>query len=366
MTHESPLKEVYENSEAVVAECCGWRLPRVFSSLHEEHRSATQRAALTDRSYARRLKVTGKDGLDLLNRLSTNKLETLDTGAGARTVLTTNKGRIVDVLDITQREDCLSVLISPGSAQRVIDWIDQYTFLEEIAVEDVTSATVMVHVLGPEAPAFLSDVTGQDVASLDRFHGRRATIDGAPVDLIRTDAYGPVGFDLIAPSSEAHRLWNALMELGSPFEFRPAGTEALETIRIENGVPVYGREISEKFNPQEANLLDYVSFNKGCYIGQEVVARLNAYDKVQKHLCGLVLDSEDVPPPQSRLMFDGKEAGFITSSARSPLLGVPVALGYVRRQYAETSNTFTAVWEGGNARCRLEQLPLTRVSVSTS
>ncbi len=344
----------------------GWELPQSFSTVDEEHEAATSAVGLADRSHVGRLRLTGKDALDLLNRLSTNKLESLDPGAGVATVLTNNKGRIIDLLLVTQREAHLLLMTSPQNVQKVIDWIDLYTFLEEVSVENITDSTVVLHVLGPKAPDMLSSLTGQDVAALGTFASMSASIDGAEVDIIRTDAAGIIGYDLIAPVIQADQLWRALINSGGRLGLRPVGAGALEIIRIEHGIPAYGKELSEKVNPLEANLIDYISFSKGCYIGQEVVARLNTYEKVQKYLQGIVLESEELPPLGAKLLVDGAEVGFVTSVSNSLRLGRSVAIGYVKKAHAQEGLSVTVSWDGSNALATLVALPLTKTSPTVS
>ena len=125
-------------------------------------------------------------------------------------------------------------------------------------------------------------------------------------------------------------MWLDLADRGAV----PIGETAAEAVRVEQGMPCYGREMGEDYNPHEAGLLPFISFDKGCYIGQEVVVRLNTYRKVQKRLMGVAFDGER-PELDSLVEADGKQVGFITSVADSPALGKPLALAYVRTAHAE-------------------------------
>jgi folate-binding protein YgfZ len=134
----------------------------------------------------------------------------------------------------------------------------------------------------------------------------------------------------VAARRDAARVWQALVERGRPLGLRPAGAEVEEILRVEAGLPGPGRELSERYNPLEAELRPFVSFTKGCYTGQEVVARLNTYKKLQRVLRGLRLAGDAVPPPEARVLAgDGAEAGQVTSAVRSPALGAPLALAYI-------------------------------------
>ena len=137
---ESPL----QTGAAVFVERHGYQLPAVYSDLASEYEAATTAVGVHDASYMGRLKATGEDGLDLINRMSTNKVVDLAAGEGAVTVLTTDRGRIVDVLAVINQGEHVILLTSPGRQQAVIDWLDKYTIMEDLTVEDVTSETVML------------------------------------------------------------------------------------------------------------------------------------------------------------------------------------------------------------------------------
>ena len=129
----------------------GWELPAAYSNPAAEYQSALTAAAVYDASYIGRLKATGDDTLDLLNRLSTNKVVDLEPGQGAPTVLTTDRGRILDVIIVVHAGDHVLLLTSPGTQDAVIEWLDKYTIMEDLVVEDISSATSMLAVWGPKA-----------------------------------------------------------------------------------------------------------------------------------------------------------------------------------------------------------------------
>ena len=347
----TPLHAAQAKAGAVFASFDGWYLPRAFGDWSREYAAAREGAAVVDRSNFGRLRITGADALDLLNRLSTNNLIDLGPGEGASTVLTTNKGRIIDLLLVARMGDELLVVTSPGAAEKVVEWIDLYTFGEDIAVQDVTEETALLSVVGPSA----GDLLGSSVRSLGLYGACEIDIEGVLVRAVRTDAFGTTGYYILAPASQAEEAWDALARMGAV----PMGEDAAETLRVEQGVPRYGRELGEEFNPLEAELLSSISFDKGCYIGQEVVVRLNTYDKVQKRLVGVALDSGE-PEPEARLEVDGKEVGFLTSVVDSPLLGHPLALGYVRRGYSEAGQEVDVRFQGRLSKGRMVELPIAR------
>ncbi|MCY3638254.1 MAG: folate-binding protein YgfZ, partial [Chloroflexi bacterium] len=264
----------------------------VYSTVREEYDALTKGVALVDRSHLGRLKVSGADAIDLLNRLSTNKLDDLAVGDVMGTVLTTNKGRIIDLLYVLRQDDHLLVMTGPDTCQRVAEWIDFYTFIEDVVVEDVTDSAAILSLVGASVPHKFAELS--DVPLFSSVSDSFGDIDTL---VLRTDFLGGFACDLIVAAENEEALCATLTEFGA----LPVGSYALELVRIERGVAGYGSELCEDYNPLEAGLIDFISFNKGCYIGQEVVARLNTYDKVQRKLARLSMQSS-VPELPSDLL----------------------------------------------------------------
>jgi folate-binding protein YgfZ len=326
LVRTTPLYEAQKKAGAIFATIDGWDLPESFGDTLEEYRAALGGVAIADKSSFGRLRIKGQDALDLLNRLSTNKVIDLPRGEGTSTVLTTNKGRIIDLLLVINMGEELIVITSPQTPSRVIDWLDLYTFGEDITVEDVTEETALLSLLGPGA----SKLLGTDAAALPLYGMTQISIQDIQLPVIRTDFLGTVSYDLLTTSSQVEAVWDALVKAGAV----AAGEVALNMVRVEQGVPRYGREMGEEFNPLEAGLNSSISFVKGCYIGQEVVLRLNTYKKVQKHLMGIIFE-EGSPAIATHMEVEGEDVGVLTSVVDSPLLGHALALGYVRTKHAE-------------------------------
>ena len=298
----------------------------------DAYKAAIEAVALVDRSEAGLLRVTGEDALDLLDRLSTNHLQDLDPGRGLFTVLTTNKGRIVDLLFVLAQETHLLVMTGPETRQKVAEWIDFYTFVEDVAVKDVSGETGVLSLVGPSAAALLGDSCG--LTGLDVYESASVIIGGVEATVVRTDFLKLPSYDLIVPSDGVSPVREALFAAGAARALVEMGNEALELLRIERGLPVQGKELTEDANPLEAGLIDHISFNKGCYIGQEVVARLNTYDKVQRTLVRLSWEASATPDEGAELIADSKKVGVLTSAATSLQAERGVGLGLVRNAHA--------------------------------
>lgn len=292
----------------------------------DTYRSFTEGAATIDRLDVGRLRLAGKDAVDLLNRLSTNELMDLEIGNGLVTILTTNKGRIIDMLQVYRLEDELLVNTSVCAAGKVAEWIDYYTIMEDVQVEDITSRTTMVSIAGLKAEDALYD-SNLPIPKLQSFIS--TTWRDTFLTISRTDFLGIPSYDIVAPAGSVDELWRTM-------ELETADHEIVETVRIQNRVPIYGKELTEDYNPHDAGLIDYVSFSKGCYIGQEVITRLNTYDKVKKQLVVLTWSENTDVTEATRLMFEGKQVGVVTSAATWPGSYDSIGLGYVQRSLLGT------------------------------
>ena len=312
-------------------ESYGWELPTVYSDAAAEYLAATSGAAVYDASYTGRLKATGEDALDLLNRLSTNKVIDLQTGQGAPTILTTDRGRILDLIIVLNVGEHLLLLTSPGTQQPVIEWLDKYTIMEDLIVEDISGTTAMLAVWGPGALGSLEAAIGRPgLAELPLYHSLEASLGGAPVRVVSTRISELPGCYVITSNETAPAVWQSIVDAGAS----PIGTEAYEAARINYSLPVYGREMGDDYNPLEAGLIGSIDFAKGCYIGQEVIARLDTYRKVQKYLVKLAFEPGASVLPGTSLVQDGIVVGKVTSVATIPTTSDIIGLAYVRTKNA--------------------------------
>ena len=305
-------------------------MPTVYSNVAAEYLAATSGAAVYDASYTGRLKATGEDGLDLLNRLSTNKVVDLLPGQGAPTILTTDRGRILDLIIVLNAGDHLLLLTSPGTQQSVIQWLDKYTIMEDLTVEDISDSTAMLAVWGPGSLGSLETTIGTGLAELPLYNSVEAPLADTLVRIVSTRISELPGYYVITSNETAPIVWQMIVDAGAS----PIGTEAYEAARINYSLPVYGREMGDEYNPLEAGLIGSIDFAKGCYIGQEVIARLDTYRKVQKYLVKLAFEPGASVSPGTSLKQDGHVVGKVTSVATIPTTSDITGLAYVRTKNA--------------------------------
>lgn len=349
-----PLHHLHQELGAHFTGLADWEVPTAYKDAGSEYRAAAEGIALIDRSYLGRFLVQGKDGLDLLNRLSSYKVDVLPEGTGAATVLPTNKGRVIDLLHLFATQDGLLMTTSPHTRQTVAEWIDLYTFLEEVSLEDATEQTAMLTLHGPEVEGLLQRLFSADTARLELYGSSKISLDGTEVTLLRTDPLDSPGYDIIVGAADAERIWRALVDSGAT----PVGEEAYNALRIQAGIPRYGWELSEAVNPWEVNLDRYIHFAKGCYTGQEVILRLYNYNKVQRRLVSLRLPSADAANG-AKLQAEEKDAGWVSSTTTHPLTGQAIGLGVVRSAHIKEGAVLQVVDTAGATvgEATVEELP---------
>jgi len=305
-----------------------------------DYRAAHHDAVLADPFAVAALRVTGKDAVDLLHRLSTNDLKAIREGGGAPTVFTTAKGRILALVTVHRLPGALHLLVEADRVEALRAWIDHYTFREDVQVEDRRASHATLLVCGPRAGAIVAAVF-PPAAGLSRHGAAEVEVEGVPGLLVRTFPLAGDAWLLNLPRAAAGAA-RALLLAAAGEGLLPATPETLEALRLEAGLPRAGRELTEEHNPWEARLDEAISLSKGCYVGQEVIARLNTYRKVARLLVRLESEAaaaagaEPAPFPEgAQVAAEGENIGVVTSSAVLPEGESRVlALAYVRDEDA--------------------------------
>lgn len=294
--------------------------------LEQDYQAAQTGAVMIDASAWGRLRFTGTSRLDFLHRLSTNDVAKLQPGQGAATVFTTPIARIIDRTLVYARENETLMITSRGNQGRVFQWLRKYIFFnDDVQIKDVTAETGMISLYGDQANQAIQRLSGEDLADSPLHHWREVDVAGTSILIARADPIGGGGFHLIFDRATHALIWQTLLDAGAI----GISEETYQVLRVEAGRPEFGRELGDEYIPLEANLWPDVSFTKGCYTGQEIIARMESRQRLAKHVVGLRFDAEVTLP--ATLVAAGHEAGVVTSVAHSPRLGW-IGLGYLKTQ----------------------------------
>jgi folate-binding protein YgfZ len=288
------------------------------NALDAEYRAVTERAGLVDRSERGKLALAGEDAKDFLAGQVTNDVVGLEPGTGCYAALLTPKGKMLGDLRVLDAGDELLLDCERSALQAIFDVIRRATIGFRVELHKRTLQRGLLSLAGPRS----REVAGApDLPQTEHAH-REATIGRATVRVIATD----LGVDVLCLAEDSDAVRAALLEAGA----EPVSEAVAELLRVEHGRPRWGAELDETIIPQEAGLNDRaVSFTKGCYVGQETVARLHWRGKPNRHLRGLRLSAP--AEPGTPLLLGEREVGRLASAADSPTLG-PIGLALVRRE----------------------------------
>lgn len=290
-------------------------------------KAAQEGVAVYDRTHWGRIKVSDDDRLRFLHNQSTNNIQQLKPGQGCDTVFVNSTARTLDLVTAYILADAVLVLVSPNRCDFLMQWLDRYIFFaDKVVLTNITFETATFSLIGPGSDAIIKKLGAQ--AIIGQPYGNHISISpsggedtGKMLVAIGSGLASP-GYTLILPLADKENVWSQMTEAGAI----PLSEPAWNTLRILQGRPVPEQELTEDYNPLEAGLWQSISFNKGCYIGQETIARLNTYKGVKQHLWGIRLSA---PAEQGSTITVGDEkVGTLTSYTETA--EGHFGLGYIR------------------------------------
>jgi folate-binding protein YgfZ len=316
-------------------------IPAVSAAAYD---AARHRAAWLDRSHRGRIVVSGTERASYLQGLLTNDIVALKAGEGCYTAYLTAQGRMIADLYVYELGDVLLLTMAGGVKDAVMAKFDQFIFSEDVQLGDVTGTFAQIAIVGPDAASLIGAIVrgvSEDALRGMPEHGNaRGEWGGGAAIIARITDPGESGFDLFVEQAQGGALTAALVAAGA-VELDEATAEAM---RIEAGMPLFGRDMDEETIPLEAGIEQRaISFSKGCYVGQEVIIRVlhRGHGRVARKLVGLTLDGDRVPAAGAPIRSGDKEIGHVTSATASPALARPIALAYVHRDFLEPGTAVT-------------------------
>lgn len=302
------LQAIQQSTGATFESVAAGTVPMSFGNDAAAIEAAHQGVALVDLSHWGLLKLSGDDRVRFLHNQSTNDIQRLKPGQGCDTVFVTSTARTIDLATAYLTEEAILILISPNRRGHLMEWLDRYLFpMDLVELKDVSSENVTFNLIGPESDTLLQNLS--DEMPLEDIYAshQELSLDGLKVLVAVGNSLALPGYTLIVATRHAARLWQALTEAGAI----PMGYSIWEQLRIEQGRPVPDKELTDDYNPLEVGLWPAISFEKGCYIGQETIARLNTYKGVKQQLWGIRLQAP--VEPGTGVMVGEEKVGIITS-----------------------------------------------------
>jgi len=337
-------------------------LPNDYGDLRGEYDAIRGGVAVIDFSATGKLQLSGKNSTQFLNGLVSNDVKSLQAGDGVLAAFPNIQGKLLALCRIYNLATYLLLELDAANREKILKNLSRFVPAGEFFVTDVSDHFALFSLQGPRSAELIEALTDQPIDDERQYKIIERQVAEAQVFIASHSRCGETGFDLFVPAEFARKTLETILSRGAVFGARQAGSEAFEIARIEAGVPREGADAGESYIVLESELESAVSYTKGCYLGQEVIARIHWRGQPAKRLRGLLIDADQPPAPGTEIYAsDGKKVGEITSSARSFALDRFIALGYAHRYYLTPGTEFT-LKQGGSelGRAELVELPFVK------
>ena len=326
------LEQVHLSEGISWAEVPGGRTPAHHGDPAAEFAAARDAVGLVDRCHVGRLRISGAQRLSYLQRITAQDFDGLLPPRGVHAAILERRGKLIEVIRAHAVDDYLLIITSAMLREEASGWIRRFIFRDDVQVEDITEKTGHLLLVGPRAGEAAASWAGDGVAGLAPCAS--LTHPERPQCLvIRDHGAGGDVFHVIGPEDSMGDVYQELLQDGQALGVQAVGEQAYQALRILHGVPEGGREITERSNPMELGLHDTYSLSKGCYTGQEVLAKMDTHDSVKRRLVGLEFSGDSLPASPT-LLHGADTVGRITSSTLIPGSGRAVGLALVAREHA--------------------------------
>ncbi len=397
----SMLEKFYKKTVIPLANHFGVTYPEYFTNPAAEYKAQVAYAGVIDLTHWAILRVTGADRTTFLNAMLTNDVSALETDEGCHTLITTTKGKIIAELYVFARADDMIVFVSQGDAEGARKVLEKHIIMEDVKIEDVSNDFGLLAIEGPKAYDCLWRMFPTGPFPKDDLHAVARQFEHINFYVMKNTVTGDEGYHLMIPAADLERMRTYLLQAARGSDGLAVGRIAWNMRRIENGLPWYGFDFTDANFPHESRFEYTVSYSKGCFLGQETLARLKYRGHVNRLLVGLAveddkwsnvadtltaeftkcinnydeiglskgarpvataLDLRETYPPASQLFLpegDSKPVGQITSAVYSPALERPLLLGYVHHDHATPGNRLVLKGPKTEYRVRITDLPTT-------
>ena len=350
------LEYLKENVESFDEET---QIIKKYTSMNNELNSLFNGVALRYLSKKHIYELKGKDTLDFLNRIATNSLTDLQKGHLRRTFFTTAKGKIIDLTTIVNFEDYNLLICNRENKDKIFSWISRYIIADDVSINDTQNKYSLLELVGPQVNSFITLITGNGISEMESNQFKVINTEGMMFFVLKLfELNGEIKYWLLSDQGNSKKLVEYILENKCIFDFNLIGEDAYDLYRIEKGFPSAPEELNDRYNPHEVGLLKFIDFKKGCYIGQEVIARLDTYQKVQRHLKGVVVNSNiNDELPIMLVDKEGNEAGEITSLSFCENDNKSFGLAFIKKVYETNKELIAKLNNGEINNVQIYKLP---------
>jgi len=353
----SALYPLHQALGATFTTAAEWEMPQHFGDVQAEYQALRHGVGLCDLSHRGLVRITGQDRQRFLHAMVSNDTKSLQPGQGCYATFLTAKGHLIADFVVYAEADAYMIELEPQAVRPFIEAMEFFVISEDVTLHDESGHWGLLALQGPRAAELLARARGQEMPALQMYASTTCQLAGHALCCLRRSHTGEAGYQLLTPPAALPDVWQALWVHRETCEARPVGLEMLDVARIEDGIPVYGRDMTPEMLPIEANLDAAISYTKGCYIGQEVISRIEARGHVNRKLVGLRLHGDVLPEPGATIVSPQREVGWITSATFSPARQQNIALGYVRREVLTPGTHLEVHTHGISLGATVEELP---------
>jgi glycine cleavage system T protein len=339
MARETPLFESHRRNGAEPVEQDGWILPAHFGAPLAEYEAVRTAVGLLDMCDYAVLDLTGPDRVSYLQGMVSNDVKKLTPGSGMYAAVLDVNGKILADLRVLATEESFILLVREFLKQKVIAQLNRYLVADDVEIGDESARHGMISIQGPHALLLLRAIASHQDPPVHMHSHRMLRIAERKIRAIRATHTGEEGFDLLMEVEDLAPIVSEIERAGAALGVRWIGLQAQEILRVEAGLPRYGIDMDEDNLLLETGLDQAVSFQKGCYLGQEVIERVRSRGHVNKKLVGILLAGDTAANRGDKISCEGKEVGRVTSSVFSPKVKHAIALGYVQRDYLQPATS---------------------------
>ena len=336
----------------------GWDMPIEYSGIVDEHLTVRTKVGLFDVSHMGEVEIAGTNALEAVQRIASNDASGLETGQAQYSALTTNEGTFVDDLLVYKLADAHFLLvINAANISKDYAWIKKEVGqVRDVVTVNVSRRYALLALQGPLAAEVLQPLTGVELETIPHYHFATGEIAGVLATISRTGYTGEDGFELFIPPQAAERVWDVLLEAGTPAGLLPAGLGARDTLRLEAGMRLYGNDIDETTTLLEAGLEWVVGWDKSTFNGKDALVDQKIHG-VQKKLIGFEMLDLGIARHGHAVYVGDEKIGVVTSGTKTPFLKKAIGMAYVMFEHAKVGTDLIVDVRGRRLHARVARLP---------
>lgn len=357
------LYEAHKRLKAKMVNFNGWEMPLQYSGILDEHRAVRSSVGIFDVSHMGEIIIKGRDAFNLLQFLITNDVSKLKDNGCQYSVMCYPDGGIVDDLIIYRfSSEEFMLCVNASNTEKDYQWIlgnldtaKLKASVTNVSVDNISDTISQISIQGKSAEAVLQKISDIDLSVIKHYCFKQCNIDSAESIVSRTGYTGEDGFEIYTKDNVVG-IWDRLLENGKEYGIKPVGLGARDTLRLEMKYPLYGNDINEKTTPLEADLGWVVKFDKGDFIGKDVLKKQKETGATQK-LVGFEIIDKGIPRPHYPIFKEKERIGEVTSGTLSPSLGRGIGIGYVKTEVSTVGEEIDIEIRGGYQKAKIVSTP---------